>query len=45
MALKIIKKGKNNLPICSKYGYVTKSKLTQKYMRRLWDKQLEQKTC
>ena len=36
--LKIVKK---RPPICIKYGYVTRSKLTQKYIRKLWDKEMK----
>ena len=38
MALKIVKK---THPVATKYGYVTRSKLTQKYIRKLWDKEME----
>ena len=41
MALKIVKKAKRNLERCTKYGYVYRSKLTQKYIRKLWDKEME----
>ena len=36
-----IKKAKKNLPVCTKYGYVNKSRITQKYIRKLWDKEME----
>ena len=41
MPLKIIRKVKKDMPLCTKYGYVTTSKLTKKYIKRL-EKLLEQ---
>ena len=40
MALKLVKKAP---PIATKWGYVTRSKLTQKYMRKLLNKMEEQR--
>ena len=40
MTLKLVKKAP---PIATKWGYVTRTKLTQKYMRKLWDKEMDEK--